>query len=144
MTTTTTKAADVTVERTIPAPPSEVFEAWLDPKIPGTPWHEHQKLIVDRKVDGLWYWLTLGNTPHYGRFLEIERPARIRYSWMSANTLGQESIVTVTFEKKGDDTLLTLVHAGLPNEAMVKAHEKGWSGIVDELHTSFGSGARRK
>jgi hypothetical protein len=59
-----------------------VFDAWLDPNIPGTPWHENDKLIINPKVDGLWYWLSSGGTPHYGRFMEIDRPGRIQYSWM--------------------------------------------------------------
>ena len=73
--TTSTKTVGIKVERTIPAPPSEVFDAWLDPKIPGTPWHENDKLIVDPKVDMLWYWLTLGGTPHYGRLMKMDRQA---------------------------------------------------------------------
>lgn len=130
MTTTLAKTVDITVERTIPAPPSEVFDAWLDPKVPGTLWNEHDRLIFNPKVDGLWYLLSLAHRPegtaHYGRFTEINRPPLIRHSWMSRNTLGEESMVTVTFEKKGVGTLLTLPRSGLPNEAMANAHEKGW------------------
>ena len=144
MTATLTKTMEITVERTIPAPPSEVFDAWLDPKIPGTPWHENEKLIVNPKVDGLWYWLSSGGTPHYGRFMEIDRPGRIQYSWMSRNTLGEESIVTVTFERNGEDTVLTLLHSGLPNDDMARAHEKGWSYIFDKFSNIFVSGSRRR
>jgi uncharacterized protein YndB with AHSA1/START domain len=141
MTMTATKSVEIRVERTIRALPSEVFDAWLDPNIPGTPWHENEKLIVNLKVDGLWYWLSLGGTPHYGRFMEIDRPGRIRHSWMSPNTSGNESIVTVTFEKKGDATLMNLVHSGLPNEAMAKAHDKGWNSIFDKFSNIFVSGS---
>ena len=141
--TTPTKTADIKVERTIPAPPSDVFDAWLDPTIPGTPWHDNEKLIVNPQVDGLWYWRSLGGTPHYGRFMEIDRPGLIRHSWMSPNTLGQESIVTVTFEQKGDGTLLTVRHSGLPNEGTATAHEKGWISISDRLSHIFAGGSRR-
>jgi hypothetical protein len=34
-------------------------------------------------------------------------------------------MVTVAFEKKGEGTLLTLLHSGLPNETMANAYEKG-------------------
>jgi len=146
--TTSTKTVEIKVERTIPAPPSEVFDAWLDPKIPGTPWHENIKLIVNPKVDGLWYLRSLAHrpegTPHYGRFMEINRPGRIQYSWMSRNTLGEESTVTVTFEKRREGTLMTLLHSGLPNEAMAKAHEKGWNSIFDKFSNIFVSGSRRR
>src|SRR5262249_46035008 len=54
--TTSTKTIEVKVERTIPAPPAEVFDAWLNPKIPGTPWNEADKLLLDPKVDGFFYW----------------------------------------------------------------------------------------
>jgi uncharacterized protein YndB with AHSA1/START domain len=144
MTTTSTKTVEIKLERTISAPPNEVFDAWFDPRIPGTPWHENVKLIVNPKVDGLWYWLTLGGTPHYGRFIEIDRPSRIQLSWMSRNTLGEESLVTVTFQQKGEGTLLTLLHSGLPNDAMAKAHEKGWNSIFDKFANIFVSGSNRR
>jgi len=142
--TTSTKTVEIKVERTIPAPPGEVFDAWLDPKIPGTPWHENEKLIVHPKVDGLWYWRSLGSTPHYGRFMQIDRPGLVQYSWMSPNTLGKESTVTVTFQKKGEGTLMTLLHSGLPNDAMAKAHDKGWSSISDKFSNIFVSGSHRR
>jgi uncharacterized protein YndB with AHSA1/START domain len=142
--TTSTKTPDIRVERIIPAPAGEVFDAWLDPDIPGTPWHENDKLIVNPKVDGLWYWLSSGGTPHYGRFMEIDRPGRIQYSWMSPNTLGKESTVTVTFQNKGDGTLMTLVHSGLPNDDMAKAHQNGWNSISDKFSNIFVSGSHRR
>ena len=144
MTTTSTKTVDIKVERTIPAPPAEVFDAWLDPEIPGTPWHENEKLIVEAKVDGLWHWLSRGGTPHYGRFMEIDRPGRIQYSWMSRYTLGEESTVTVTFENKGDGTLMTLLHSGLPNDEMARAHNQGWTSISDKFGAIFVGGSRRR
>jgi uncharacterized protein YndB with AHSA1/START domain len=30
---------DITLNRTIPASPAEVYDAWLDTENPGTPWH---------------------------------------------------------------------------------------------------------
>jgi len=137
--------ADITItcERTIPAPPDEVFDAWLDPEIPGTPFHEHDKLIVNPMVDGLWYWLYRGQ-PHFGRFTEFRRPDRIRHSWMSRATMGEETIVTVTFQEKGNGTLMTLVHSGLTSDDMAQAHEKGWSFILGNFAGIFVSGADRR
>jgi len=147
MTTTSARAVEIKVERTIPAPPGEVFDAWLDPKVPGTLWHEHDKLIFNPKVDGLWYLLSLAHrpegTPHYGRFTEINRPGRIQHSWMSRNTLGEETMVTVTFQRKGESTLMTLVHSGLPEGDMAKAHEKGWNSILDKFGSAFVGGSHR-
>jgi uncharacterized protein YndB with AHSA1/START domain len=148
MTMASTKTVEIKVERTIPAPPAEVFDAWLDPKVPGTLWHEHAKLIFDPKVDGLWYLLSLAHrregTPHYGRFMEIDRPDRIQHSWMSRNTLGEESMVAVTFQKKGEGTLIVLLHSDLPNDDMARAHEKGWNSIFDRFSSIFVSGSHRR
>lgn len=147
MTTTSARTAGIKVERTIPALPGEVFDAWLDPKVPGTLWHEHNKLIFNPKVDGLWYLLSLAHrpegTPHYGRFTEINRPGRIQHSWMSRNTLGEETMVTVTFQRKGESTLMTLVHSGFPEGDMAKAHEKGWNSIFEKFGSAFVSGSHR-
>jgi uncharacterized protein YndB with AHSA1/START domain len=147
MTATLTKTMEITVERTIPAPPSEVFDAWLDPKVPGTLWHEHDKLIFNPKVDGLWYLLAPAHqplgTPHYGRFTEINRPGRIQHSWMSRNTLGEETMVAVTFERKGESTVMTLVHSGLLKGHMAEAHENGWNSVLDKFGGAFVIGRRQ-
>ena len=99
MTDKSTKTLEFKFERTIPAP-NEVFDAWLDSSIPGTPWvASDDKLLVNPQVDGLWYWLVRGNA-HYGRFTEVKKPGRIQFTWMSRYTLGEESLVTVTFRKR--------------------------------------------
>jgi uncharacterized protein YndB with AHSA1/START domain len=132
-----TKTIELKFERTIHAPPGDVFDAWLNPKIPGTPWNESDKLIFNPEVDGLFYWFTGGNT-HYGRFTEIKRPGRIQHTWMSRYTLGEESTVTLTFEKKGEDTLMILMHSDLPDDDLAKSHEKGWNYFLDKLVGHFG------
>lgn len=142
MTKKSSKTIEIKCERTILASPGEVFDAWLNPKIPGTPWYEGDKLIFDPKVDGLFYWLIDGNT-HYGRFTEIKKPGRIQHTWMSRYTLGEESVVTLTFEKKGEGTLLTLVHSDLPNVEEAKGHDEGWNYFLDKLVDHFGDSRRK-
>ena len=134
--TKTMKTIDVTVERTIPAPPDEVFDAWLNPKTPGTVWNEADKFVLDPKVDGLFFW-TIRGTSHYGRFTELVRPRRMQQTWMSPNTAGLESTVTVTFKKKGDDTLMTLVHSGLPDTDGGRSHESGWNYFAGKFVAQF-------
>jgi len=140
--TTTKDTVEIEVERTIQAMPSEVFDAWLDPAVPGAFGHESEHLIADLKTDGLWYWRSIGGTPHYGRFLELSRPDRIRHSWMSPNTLGNESFVTVTFQKQQGSTLMTIRHSGLPSAEMAAAHKKGWISFFDKFKDSLANGAR--
>jgi uncharacterized protein YndB with AHSA1/START domain len=136
------KTIEVRVERTIPAPPSEVYDAWLNPKIPGNPWSEADKLLLDPRVDGFFYWLIHG-TAHYGRFTKADRPNRLQHTWMSKNTHGEETTVTVTFEKKGNETLMTLVHSGLPDTDRGQAHEKGWNYYLGNFSDQY-AGASRK
>ncbi len=137
------KTIEVKVERTIPAAPGDVFDAWLNPKIPGTPWNQAEKLILNPQVDGFFYWLISG-TPHYGRFTELERPGRIEHTWVSPNTLGAESTVAVSFKKKGAGTLMTLLHSGIPDTEAGRSHEKGWNYFLGMFAEKFGNAAPGK
>lgn len=137
------KTLEFKLERTIPAPVIEVFDGWLDSKIPGNPWNTAEKFILDAKVDGLFYWILKG-TSHYGRFTVVERPARIQHTWVSPHTLGEESTVTVTFKKQGDDTLMTLVHSDLPDTDGGKGHEKGWNYFLEIFREQFGNGSLKE
>lgn len=139
----TKKTIEFRFERNIPAPPAEVFTGWLDPKVPGTPWNMADKLLLNPQVDGFFYW-TFEGTPHYGRFTKVERSSQLEHTWMSPNTLGWESKVTVTFKPKGEGTLMTLVHSGLPDTEAGRGHEKGWNYFLNLFPEGFGGGARRK
>ena len=139
---TPTKRLEFRVERTIPASPSEVFDAWLDARVPGTPWNAAERFILDAKVDGLFYW-TLKGTAHYGRFTELERPRRLQHTWVSPNTLGEESKVTVTFNEQGDETLMTLVHSDLPDHEKARGHEDGWNYFLGTFREQFADGSRK-
>jgi uncharacterized protein YndB with AHSA1/START domain len=130
------KTIEVRVQRVISTSPGEAFDAWLNPKIPGNPWHTADKLLLNPTVDGFFYWAFKG-TPHYGRFTTVDRPGLLQHTWMSPNTSGLESTVTVTFENKGKETLMTLVHAGLPDTNNGRSHEKGWGYFMDMLPAQF-------
>jgi len=137
------KTLEFTFERTIPASPAEVFDAWLDPKVPGNPWNAAEKFILDPKVDGLFYWRLTTNT-HYGRFTKVDRPARIEHTWVSPSTQGRESMVTVTFAKQGENTLMTLVHSDLPDTDGGRGHEKGWNYFLGIFPGQFGGDPLKK
>jgi len=131
------KTIEVRVERTICAPAAEVFDSWLDSKVPGTPWNMAEELLLHPHVNGLFYW-KVKDTAHYGRFTEVVRPSRLQHTWVSPNTLGSESIVTVTFDSHGDETRMTLVHVGLPDTDGGRGHEKGWNYFLDIFPEQFG------
>jgi uncharacterized protein YndB with AHSA1/START domain len=131
---------EIRIERTIQAAPEKAYDAWLDPGVPGTPWNAASKLILDSKLDGLFY-TRMKDTPHYGRFTVLERGREIRHTWMSPYTEGQESVVTVTFTRAGNDTQMVLVHTGLPDNDNGQAHRKGWTFFMDSFPRHFAGGA---
>jgi uncharacterized protein YndB with AHSA1/START domain len=137
------KTMTITLNRTIPASPAEVYDAWLDPEKPGTPWHRASKLIVNPKVGSLFHFTTAKDPgagwPHYGLFTTLERPAKIEYTWMSPFTHGLESVVTVELQKQGDDTLLQLRHANLPDDEDGRSHDAGWSSLIGQLVERLGA-----
>ena len=137
------KTIEVKLERSIAAPPATVFAAWLNPKIPGTPWHEGEKLILNPKVDGLFYWLISG-TAHYGRFTKLERAKKIQHTWISPYTLGKESTVTVTFKTQGKGTLMTLAHTGLPDNDGGRSHKEGWEYFLGKFPDQFGKASGKQ
>ena len=132
---------DLTLSRTIKAKPEEVFDVWLDTRSPGGPWFGCERVILQPVVDGLFYhgvrhegrmWA------HYGRFIRLERPRLIEHTWVSEATRGIETIVTLDIAPRGDETALTLRHSNVPDDAMGRRHEEGWtfvlSAIAGRLH----------
>ncbi len=136
---------DITVTRTIPASPEKIFDVWLDPKSPGGPWFGAKRAIVNAVVDGLFYHAVEHEGriwPHYGRFIQLDRPRKIEHTWVSEATRGAESVVTLTFEPRGDQTEVTIHHAGVPDDEMGRRHKDGWTWILSMLEQ--GMAARRK
>ena len=136
------KQYEIEVKRTIPAAPAQVFDVWLDASSPGGPWFGAERVILNPVVDGLFFHSVHHEGKvwaHYGRFVRVERPAAIEHTWMSEATRGLESVVTVTLEPQGDDTVLTLRHTGLPDDALGRQHAEGWSFIVGAIAERFGA-----
>lgn len=131
---------EIRIERTIQTSPERAYDAWLDPRVPGTPWNAAAKLVLDCKVEGLFFH-RMKDTPHYGMFTVLERGKEIRHTWMSPYTEGRESVVTVTFSKAGNDTLMVLEHTGLPDNDNGLAHRKGWTFFMDSFPQQFAAGA---
>ena len=134
------KLIDITVTRVIPAPPGDVFDVWLDPESPGGPWFGAERTILNAAVDGLFYFAVRheGRTwPHYGRFLRIDRPHQVEYTWLSEATKGVESVVAVTFEPRANQTEVTLRHSGVPDDELGRQHKDGWTWVLSMLAERF-------
>ncbi len=134
------KTMDVTVSRTIPASPEDVFDVWLDPKSPGGLWYGVERVIAHAVVDGLFYHSVQHqgrSWPHYGRFIRLERGRTIEHTWVSEATRGLESVVTITLAPRDAGTEVTLRHANVPDDEMGRSHKDGWTWYLNTLAERF-------
>jgi uncharacterized protein YndB with AHSA1/START domain len=70
-----------------------------------------------------------------GRFLTIERPRRLRFTWSNSNWAdpSRASVVDVVFEPHGDgQTLMSIEHSLLPSDQL-DDFQNGWLGVCDQL-----------
>ena len=132
-----------TVERVLPAPPAEVYDAWLDeaalrdfmcpaPCL-GT------EVSVDPRVGGSFRFVMSfrdRKSEMTGEYIALERPDLLSFTWRRADDV--DSVVTITFAPHGDgETLMTITHSRLPAE-LVQSHSKGWSSISEKLAARLG------
>src|SRR5262249_22671138 len=117
-------AAGVRIVRVLPASAEEVFDAWTDARslavwmCPGTT--RRAVWEADAGVGGRFRMVMVGpacDHEHTGEYLVLDRPRRLVFTWTSEATKGRATTVSVELEPRGrDETVLTLVHEGLPDE----------------------------
>jgi uncharacterized protein YndB with AHSA1/START domain len=77
-----------------------------------------------------------GDSLASGRFIEIDPPKRVVFSWGWEVGLPSvppgSSTVEITLEPDGEGTVLRLVHRDLPREACAP-HSAGWAHYLDRL-----------
>lgn len=134
------------VRKIIPASPEEVFAAWTDPEsirqwmCPGD--IDETVATLDLRVGGTYRILMKGKTQNYdhtGVYKVIERPTRLAFTWVSAGTDQQETLVTVEFHQRPEGTELVLTHEKFPTVQARDRHQGGWSQIADKLAVHFAS-----
>jgi uncharacterized protein YndB with AHSA1/START domain len=127
---------DLRFERVIDARPERVFDAFTSPDgqrefygqdAPG--WVVESR--CDLRVGGVWS-IAFGPSPgelyhHRHVFEEIERPHRIRLTTTETRLDGSSFVTSVefTFEARGGATLMTMIQAGFPTEALRDEHLVG-------------------
>ncbi len=72
--------------------------------------------------------------PHTGKYLEINRPHKLVFTWSSPfSTDG--SIVTLKFsELKENKTNIELTHVKFIDEESRSNHEGGWGNVLEKLN----------
>lgn len=135
------KTTEINLSRKINASPDEVFEAWLDPTCPGSPWFGVPKAIVNKPaVDALFYsmyQLEGREIAHYGRFITLDKPNKIQHTWVSQATQGLESIVTLSFEAVDGKTQVHVNHANVPDDEEGHRHKHAWGYVLGTMVSRF-------
>ena len=72
---------------------------------------------------------------HSGRYVVIERPLRLVFTWISAGTDHRLSLVTVVFTPCDGGVRIDLEHEGIPDAERALRHERGWDSILRRLAT---------
>jgi uncharacterized protein YndB with AHSA1/START domain len=123
------------VRRTIQARPATVCSFFTD-RDRWLSW-QGQAAEIDPVPGGVFRMNVRGDGWASGRFTVVEPPRRIAFTWGWEGDASPvppgSSTVEVTFEPHGaGGTLLTLVHSGIPFDA-VDVHRDGWNHYLDRL-----------
>ena len=140
---------ELSLNRDLPADPARVFQLWADA--------EHRKnwwcprglrcadFTHDFRVGGTWqarlegtetgksYWMG-------GRYLAIEEPARLEFSfaWLEDGTTpGRESVISVTLESSKGGTRQVFRQSAFETAEARDAHAMGWGECLDRLVESL-------
>jgi len=137
----------VNIEKIIHASIEKVFDAWLDPKIMskfmmGMPDMPESDVKIDAREGGGFTIIMHyqgQELPHTGKYLEIRRPEKLVFTWLSHHSVVDNSTVTLNFTKVTDDkTNVSLSHVRFIDEESRSAHEGGWGCILDKLDEIIG------
>ena len=131
----------VQINKNINAPIEKVFDAWLNPAmltkfILPMPGMLEPTTTNDPRLGGRFeIIMAVGDNkiPHTGEYLEIDRPNKLSFSWVSPASR-DDSVVTLIFKSINDDTTnVELTHVKFFDEEKRSNHEGGWSNILIKL-----------
>jgi uncharacterized protein YndB with AHSA1/START domain len=144
----------VRVTHRFDAAPERVFDAWLAPAMIGRwmfgPALRDEKILrieADARVGGSFSFLVLRQRTeidHVGRYLEIDRPRRLVFTWGIAEESAEESRVSIDITPLGAGCELELTHVMNAKWAEYTDRTRvGWTTMLDALARTFGSDDNR-
>ena len=127
--------AELTREVLVKADPSTIFALLIEPGMQswlGT------DVEFDARPGGLYKIKVGGDHPALGEFVEVTPNEKVVFTF-GWNEPGHpipagSTNVAITLIPEGDETLVRLVHSGLPDDA-ISDHEEGWQHFLDRLAT---------
>lgn len=145
----TPPAAAVRLTRQFDATPMQVFDAWLNPHTAGrwlfaTPTGKMIGVEIDPREGGEFRIVEERNGEafnHHGRYLKIERPHRLAFSFAVEKFGADSTQVLIDIEPNEKGCELTLINEGVPPE-YVERTAQGWERILDALDVSIQSEER--
>jgi uncharacterized protein YndB with AHSA1/START domain len=135
---------DVRVTRRFGAPPGQVFDAWLDPKMIGR-WmfgpnvrdEEVVMIAVDGGVGGSFSFVVRREgeeVDHVGQYLEIDRPRRLAFTWGVPRYSSDIANVRVDIVPLMAGCELTVTHELHPDWADFEERtQAGWNRMLGVL-----------
>jgi uncharacterized protein YndB with AHSA1/START domain len=127
------------------AAPEKVFDAWLDPAKAANFLAAGDTVARDVTIDareGGAFRVVMQRRDigieHHGRYVLIDRPRRLIFTWLSSGTDWRLSLVTVTFTAVEGGVRVDIEHEGLPNAGQAGRHQQGWSSILRKLADYLG------
>ena len=139
----------VYVERRFNASPEQVYDAWLDPSRLGR-WmfgpavrdEQVVRLTVDARSGGSFAFVVSRHgeeIAHVGRYLQMDRPRRLVFTWGIRGESEEQSRVIVDLLPTGAGCELTLTHEVRRHIADSAAWtEAGWITRLDLLASALG------
>ena len=133
----------LTLKRGIKASPEKVYAAWTDPQ-KLIQWFRTSRIVpsslraeTDLRAGGRYRFSFKHDDGEYfevgGVYREVVPNARLVFTWAWHSTPERESLVTISIKAEGDGTLLTLHHAQFADQAACDSHERGWTGMLDNI-----------
>lgn len=148
----------VRVQRAYACAADAVYDAWLEPEtarrflFATPPRGEVVRCEIEPGVNGSFTIVDRrpleGDSPvmdmkHVGRFLQLDRPRRIAFSFSLPDFQDSPSTVVIDIEPQGDGCDLTLRHDLGPGESardMQGPAEAGWTQMLANLETALRRG----
>jgi len=127
--------AELTREVLVRAEPSTIFKFLIEPGLQswlGT------DVDFDARPGGIYKVNVVGDHHALGEFTEVVENEKVVFTF-GWNEPGHpipagSTKVAITLIPEGDETLVRLVHSGLPDDAITD-HENGWQFFLDRLAT---------